>query len=365
MTVESKNTTSIRNNQRQTNMEMLRILAMFLVLAVHANFYSLGTPTAETISANPLASATRIVLNVASCMCVNIFVLISGWFSIKPSLRGFSKFVFQCLYFSIGIYAFMLFTGHAKISFLDISRCFYFTTYDWFVKSYIGLYIIAPALNALVEKTTKKQLQYFIISFYIFQTLYSIRGSATFIESGYSTFSFIGLYMIGRYLSKFGLPAVSNKLLIAAVIFPIILTSTVYFFDAGKDAFMFSGMCLSYANPVMIMAAAALTLLFGRMKIKFIPFVNFVSASAFAAYLFHYDPNILMAYFCKTSQSIFSDFNGLICLSVEFLFVISVFAISVILDQPRKYIWRIIERRVFIIKSSLISTPETSSLIEA
>lgn len=340
---------------RQTNMELLRILAMFLVLAVHANFYSLGTPTSETIANDPAASATRIVLCVTCCMCVNLFILISGWFSIKPSLQGFGKFVFQCLYFSIGIYAIMLLFGKAQLNVLEISRCFYFTPWDWFVKAYIGLYIITPALNALAEKISKRQLEYFLISFYLFQTLYSVRGSAAFIESGYSTFSFIGLYMIGRYLNKYGLSNISNSKLFAGVVIPIILTSSVYFFDASKDTFIFSGMCLSYANPIMIIAAAALTLFFGRLNVRYNRYINFISASAFAAYLFHYDPHIL-DYFCTISQKIYADFNGLCCIGLEVAFIISVFIISVILDQPRKYLWKKINELIFRQKSS--SQPE-------
>lgn len=333
--------------RRQTNMELLRILAMFLVLAVHANFYALGTPTAATISADPVASATRILLCVTCCMCVNLFILISGWFSIKPTLRGFCRFAFQCLYFTIGIYAVMLALGKASFSLTDISRCFFFTQWDWFVKAYIGLYIIAPALNALVEKASKKQLHYFLISFYLFQTLYSIRGAAAFIECGYSTFSFIGLYMIGRYLSKYGVGAISSGYLVAAVVLPILLTSTIYYIDASKDTFMFSGMCLSYANPIMIVAASALTLLFARMKVRHSAVVNFISGSVFAAYLFHYDPHILMNYFCKISQAIYDSFSGIGCIAVEFVFVISVLAISVLLDQPRKLLWRIVDNRFF------------------
>lgn len=340
---------------RHTNMELLRILAMFLVLSVHANFYALGSPTAITISENPIASATRIVLCVTCCMCVNLFILISGWFSIKPSLRGFCKFAFQCLYFSLGIYAVMILTNNAQLSLLDVSRCFYFTQWDWFVKAYIGLYIIAPALNAFVEKISKKQLQLFLVSFYLFQTLYSVRGSAVFIESGYSTFSFIGLYMIGRYLGKYGLPSIRNKQLIAAVAVPTLFTSVVYYFDAMRDTFMFSGMCLSYANPIMIVAAAAFTLLFGRLNVRYNRYINFISASAFAAYLFHYDPHIL-DYFCTNSQKIYATFNGLSCIGLEMVFIVIVFAISVILDQPRKYLWNKINELIFRQKSS--SQPE-------
>jgi len=232
-------------SQRQSNMELLRILAMFLVLAVHANFYALGTTDAASVEANPVASATRVVLRITSCMCVNIFILISGWFSIKPSIKGFCRFVFQCLYFTIGIYAVMLLLDKSSLNLLNISRCFFFTSYDWFVKAYIGLYIIAPALNAFTEKATKSQLQWFLVAFYLFQTVYSFRGSATFIASGYSTFSFIGLYMIGRYLSLYGATSLSTKTLFALVCIPILATSAVYYIDSSHDTFNFSGICFS------------------------------------------------------------------------------------------------------------------------
>lgn len=332
---------------RLSNIELLRIIAMFMVLGVHANFYALGTPTGATINDNPPSAAIRIVLCITCCMCVNLFILISGLFSIKPSIKGFCRFIFQCLYFSLGIYTILIILGKAHFSISEITQCFYFSKWDWFIKAYIGLYILSPVLNAFVEKVTKKQMQYFLISFYLFQTLYSIRGSAIFICSGYSTFSFIGLYMIGRYLSIYGIEKINRKQLLTAVFIPIILVSSIYYWDAGRDAFLFSGMSMSYANPIMIIAAAALTMLFVKMKIKHNKIINYISASAFAAYLLHYDPHILKTWFCKISQTIFTNFEGLSCLSMEILFLITVFAISVLLDQPRKWIWNKLEIKFF------------------
>jgi len=104
---------------------------------------------------------------------------------------------------------------------------------------------------------------------------------------------------------------------------------------------------MSYANPVMIVAASALLLLFSRLKMRPNPAINFVSASSFAVYLFHYDPHILADYFCRASQEIYSAFNGLACLGIEFIFLTAVFTTSVILDQPRKLLWKSIEASFF------------------
>ena len=90
---------SITKGPRQTNIELLRILAMFMVLVVHADFVALGEPSWTSIVGNPVVEGGRSLIEIAAKVCVNVFILISGWFGIKPSIRGFLGFTFQCLYF--------------------------------------------------------------------------------------------------------------------------------------------------------------------------------------------------------------------------------------------------------------------------
>lgn len=338
----------IMQNKRQTNIELLRIIAMFLVLGVHANFYSLGTPTVDTITLSPVSSAVRIALCIICCMCVNIFILISGWFSIKSTKKGFLKFAFQCLYFSIGIYVFMIFWGKASLSWGGIMECFFITKWDWFIKAYIALYILSPVLNAFVEKATKRQLAIFIILFYIFQTIYAFRGAAGFILNGYSVFNFIGLYMIGRYLKLYVYSSkIDIKYYWIGMAVPLIFSSTAYFIDAYKDTWIISGICMSYANPIMILAAASTLMLFANLKVRQSAVLNFVAASAFAAYLFHYDPNILQKHFCRISQTIFETHDGISCIVLMIAYLVIVFLIAILLDQPRKWLWKVIEKAFF------------------
>lgn len=40
--------------QRQSNIELLRIIAMFMILLFHANFFSLGTPSAADLSSDTI-----------------------------------------------------------------------------------------------------------------------------------------------------------------------------------------------------------------------------------------------------------------------------------------------------------------------
>lgn len=88
-------------------MEILRILAMLMVLIIHADFLSLGGPTTRPSGADELVnSLTRTWIEMLGMVAVNVFVLISGWFGIKASLRGACNFLFQV--FAIGTFALII-----------------------------------------------------------------------------------------------------------------------------------------------------------------------------------------------------------------------------------------------------------------
>lgn len=86
-------------DRRLSNIELLRIVAMLLVLATHANFYLFGPPSTEELLNTPILSLFRIYAQGISICCVDIFVIISGWFGIHAQKRSFLSFTFQCLYF--------------------------------------------------------------------------------------------------------------------------------------------------------------------------------------------------------------------------------------------------------------------------
>ena len=91
--------------ERLSNFELLRIVAMFMVLLVHADFFSLGEPTAEECVTSPKDVIPRLLFWSLSIACVDIFVLISGWFGIKPRAKGICNFLFSVFF---GLLGFML-----------------------------------------------------------------------------------------------------------------------------------------------------------------------------------------------------------------------------------------------------------------
>lgn len=174
---------------------------MFLVLVVHASFKVNGRPDLFDFENRPFPSFTITAFESLSIVCVNVFVLISGWFGIKPSLRGFGNLIFQCLYFVLLSYVISIFAGWTTISIKELVKSILFTSLGyWFIPAYVGLYILSPALNFFIKSATQKQYKITLISFFVFQTIWGWSNIAPFICKGYSCFSFIGLYLLARYI---------------------------------------------------------------------------------------------------------------------------------------------------------------------
>lgn len=78
---------------------------MFMVLIVHADFYSLDYSDKISFINAPTNVITKTLFESFSNMCVNVSVVISGWFGIRPSVKGFLNFMFQCMFFISTVYA--------------------------------------------------------------------------------------------------------------------------------------------------------------------------------------------------------------------------------------------------------------------
>ena len=85
--------------ERDSNLELLRIIAMLLVLLVHANFLSLGAPSAGEIFYSPVSSFFRFFVEALAIICVNVFILITGWFGIRPKVSRFCALIFQVFFY--------------------------------------------------------------------------------------------------------------------------------------------------------------------------------------------------------------------------------------------------------------------------
>lgn len=327
-----------RNRQkRESNIELLRIIAMFLVLIVHSDFFSLGAPSAVDIRINSTDSLLRVFFQSLSIACVDIFVFISGWFGIKPKVKGLCNYLFQCLFFLIGIYIVCLVLGVASLSMLGIRGCFAATPLNWFIKAYLLLYILSPVLNAFVDSASRIQFKSLLIAFYLFQFIYGwiFRSSTSFISDGYSTISFIGLYLLARYFKLYR-PSITNfkwKTDLFIVSSLVIGTTAVYLISPELGSRF-----LNYISPTTILISIFAILAFSKFSISS-KFINWCAASSFAVFLLHTNPNVIW-HFQAMCVRLHNSLSPLCYWGGVIVIVLVIFMLAILLDQIRILIWK-------------------------
>ena len=104
----------------------------------------------------------------------------------------------------MSLYVIFIITGISQFHWKDMAGCLFLLKSNWFIKAYLGLYILTPVLNTFVKIANKSQIKLFLIVFFTYQTIYGWYGAVPFFAQGHSTLSFIGLYILGRYLNLHG-----------------------------------------------------------------------------------------------------------------------------------------------------------------
>lgn len=329
--------------KRLSNFELLRVLAMFMVLALHTDFLSLGTPTPADIVVSPLNVWMRIGGEMACAVAVDVFVLISGWFGIRASLKGFCRFLFTCLFFCIGVNVAMWAFGLQSWQDENLHTIFDKLELGWFVKAYMLLYVLSPIFNAFVATASRRTQEYVLLGFFGVQTLFGwITASAGYFSSGYSPLSFVGLYLLARYVAVFRpIWSVGRAKTFLTVYVVVTALQTIAGFVLVKCDIPVVSRLIWYNNPLVIVASMCLLLCFREILFQS-RLVNWLAGSCFAVYLLHTHATLLGRY-TQTVVWIYDNYSG-VYLLLLFLFMLIVFIVAVLIDQIRIWLWRSVEK---------------------
>ena len=318
---------------------------MLMILGLHANYKSLGSPNFENIDIHPLSSFFRVALEMICIISVNTYVFISGWFAIKVSLISLFKFLYQVFFILIITYIIGVSIGLEPLNLKSTLQCLMIGSNAWFVKSYIALYILSPILNKFCQAATKRQLGIVVTGFYIFQTIWGYSsGVYDFTLKGYSAFSFIGLYLLAQYIRRYGISWYKYRFLL--FIIPMTIMIVVSYFALKFNIPFISGIMLNYTNPLNIAAALGLLLVFNKIKIQVNKIINYIASSCFAVYLFQDCIGWMENFYKQECLILFQEFNGITYCLLILSFIFIVFFIGIFLDQFRKLTWNFLENRI-------------------
>lgn len=314
---------------RQSNLELLRILSTFFIIFIHANFWSLGSPNAE--DAQTIDGILRVLFESLGIVAVNCFVFISAWFGISFKIKGLFSFVFQCLFVYVFMDTMLYLFMDKHITLANIKGWLF--TDNWYILSYMTLYILSPVLNSYIVNADRNQLKRVVILIFVFAiTLGNFSASA--FNSGYSGIWFICLYLLVRYIRiykpKFSQLSMSADLLIYLIL--SIMQTFLYILHIPFFGF-------DYTNVLIVFSSLFLALVFTKIHVEN-AFINWFAAGSFAAYLVHTTPSLRSGIFQTYFQQLHSGCSTVVFWSLTFLSIIITMVFARILDLLRKYTFR-------------------------
>lgn len=139
---------------RQSNFELLRIIAMCMIIGLH--YY--GFYDASSTIPYPSNNYTIFQLNESFCICgVNLFILISGYFSCKKQnfidIRKICNLLIDVIFWGSLGFLIACFFSQREFDLKDLIKTTipYFWGGRWFVKAYIILLFFIPFLNICIH----------------------------------------------------------------------------------------------------------------------------------------------------------------------------------------------------------------------
>ncbi len=275
---------------RESNIELLRILTMLGVVILHYNNTTIGGGLAYAPGIN---QHILLILEAVAICAVNLFMLITGYFSSTSQKRDPAKIlglVIQVSLFRLGFY---LLSCILNRSFSLAQALLMLVPVNYFVILYGAVYLLSPYLNLLLQKLgtrRKKLLALCILLLSVWPTLVDlvqnllhidINGVSTISmfgsQSGYTLVNFLLMYMIGACLRLEDIHWKSGKAL--AVLGGCVAGIYVWSLFDRSSAW-------AYCNPLMVLEAVALFLLFRNLHFTS-KLVNTLSKATFTCYLVH------------------------------------------------------------------------------
>lgn len=342
------------DNHRTTNLELLRIVAMLMIVCSHYILHG------GVINQNLFHKTKYVVLFLESAVfvSVNIYVLISAYFlSVKPNFT-IGKLIplwgIPCFY-AVTFYICQHIFFDKSITFITIFHTLLPIRYNayWFVTAYTGMYVLSPYLSKIVVSLTQKEYLKLLSSIFLFFSFYSglsIEADPFRIGSGYGPLWFILLFFIGGYLRRYK-PKVASKSVFSAYLIccmanaiAVSLSRTFLIHCKVISDKVTYGSFFQFNSPFILIASICLFIYFDNLKIRpevLRTWILKIAPLTFGVYLIH-DSNFMRSLIWKEWLMTRNYYNPRVLFFHLIFSVISVFIICACVEKCRQLLFNVV-----------------------
>ncbi|MBQ7233685.1 MAG: acyltransferase [Bacillales bacterium] len=287
------------NSKRNYGIDLLRILATFMIIVLH--ILGVGGVIYTIDSSSPVYIIAWLLEFAAYC-AVNCYALISGYVGVNSKFRVSNilflwiQVVFTTVVITTGFYC-----AGIDVSLADVKQsCTPITSQlYWYFTAYVCLYFLTPFLNRFIANLNKKMACYLLVVLMILFSFVPILWETDlfFVNNGYSAAWLIILYLVGGVIRKFYSEIkIKKRILFLGYLLAVILTllsklGIEYLTERSSFALLGNHFLMNYNSPTMVLAGVCMLLLFANLKVdKFVKIIAFYAPFTFGVYIIHVHP---------------------------------------------------------------------------
>ena len=336
----------IGGGQRDSNLELYRIIVMLLIVAHHyvVNSGVMDRMYEESLRAN---SVFLFLFGAWGKTGINCFIMITGYFMCKShaTLEKYLKLITEVLFYNIALSVLFIVTGYGTMGDM-LDAIFFARTIDSgnFTACFLAFYPLMPFLNILLKNINKKQHQYLIALLAILYVFYGTMPGFHVVMNYVSWFSF--LYFVAAYIRFYPIKRRNWgmwTLLFVAVGVASVVACLFLGEKLGKHiAYAF----VSDSNTFLAFAIAVCSFMFFKdLHIKRSKIINAIGGSTFGVLCIHANSNRMRSWLWGTTFNVKGcyDFTTKKLIAYSFGTILIVFLGCTALELLRK---RYIEKAV-------------------
>lgn len=294
--------------KRQSSFELLRIIAMCMIITMH--YMNKGMELPKLSVEYTLGNSIYHLIYSFCLGAVNVYVLISGYFlcDSRWEPKKLIKLWIQILSYSILIALVASACGYIEITHMNLGilqQVFLPIEYEhyWFATAYMMMYILVPVLVSAVNNLSQNQLKVVIlVILVVFSGLKSVNPYLIpWDRYGCDALWFMCLFLVAGYIKRYRTCLLSSMrasvvVYVAGSAMTFIIANVYAVLVRHTGRFEFSmDMVYSYNYVTVLLASVGLFGIFYNLSIKedgednshLIRLINKIGSCTFGVYLLH------------------------------------------------------------------------------
>ena len=269
---------------RESNIELLRIVAMLMIVTHHVvinvsnTYYEMYVQRA--------CEPAFYLYNALVIHGVNLFVMISGYCGIRATLsKGVSLYLKCVMYGLLGVAVWLLLPGHTFAWELTEPYVYVISSNSawWFIRYYMFLFVLSPFINKVFDCCTRREVYVLTLILAVVSVYFGWMHNDVVNMNGYTFINFVWMYCIGHCI-RLSMPEIRKvrfsrwyALALWAVCVPL---------TAWGEYHHWSLAVFGYNSPFIVLGTMGLFVFFASFEFRSRR-VNTIAASTLGVYLVH------------------------------------------------------------------------------